>query len=167
MQGLDRSNFLLVLGDREGLLWVLRERRMAFAPQRTRIVDQLKANDRLVLYLTRGCFRNPSRDRGRVVGTAELTGSLSELKPPMEIGGRIFTRSCPISLDEITPWGKGPELATLAPRLETFPESWAIHIRRTLVPISNHDYEVLTRAIEPETVPLEEALPQYEQKARP
>ncbi|HKF79950.1 MAG TPA: hypothetical protein VKB17_03920, partial [Thermoleophilaceae bacterium] len=70
--GAGAATYLLILGEREALAWVLREQRMAFSARRARSASALTLGDRLLLYTTRGCFHNPTRDRGRVIGAGEV-----------------------------------------------------------------------------------------------
>lgn len=63
-------SYLVILGDREAIGWVLREQRMAFPATPRAEVAALASGDRLYLYATRGAWRNPTRDRGRIIATA-------------------------------------------------------------------------------------------------
>jgi hypothetical protein len=62
------ATYLLVIGDREALGWILSAERMAFPDFRRAETRSLKSGDRLLIYTTRGCFKNPTRDRGRIIG---------------------------------------------------------------------------------------------------
>jgi hypothetical protein len=53
------ASYLLVIGEREALAWVLRESRTAFPATRRAEVDRLAVGDELFLLTTRGCFHNP------------------------------------------------------------------------------------------------------------
>jgi hypothetical protein len=64
------ASYLLPIADREPLAWIVREQRTAFGEHRRREAEALAVGDVLFLYTTRGCFRNPTRDRGRVIGRA-------------------------------------------------------------------------------------------------
>ena len=61
---LNMATYLLVIGDREALGWILAEQRMAFSSMSRPHVRALSPGDTLLLYTTRGCFKNPTRDRG-------------------------------------------------------------------------------------------------------
>jgi hypothetical protein len=70
--------YLMLIAERDALAWVIRSSRAAFPANRSTDAQQLSPGDVLLLYTTRGCYHNPSRDRGRVIGEAEiLTRSLS------------------------------------------------------------------------------------------
>src|SRR6187401_3413296 len=84
------ATYLLVLGDRAALAWVLKNERMAFPDYRRAETRALKVGDRLLLYTTRGCFRSPGRDRSRVIGEAIVTSNVGTLDQPVEISGRRF-----------------------------------------------------------------------------
>jgi hypothetical protein len=137
------NHYLLVVGNREALEWVLREQRMAFPPERNRLSASLDSPDRLLLYTTRGCFNNPGRDRGRIIGAAVVMSATYALESPINFGGRSFTTGCDIEISHLAPFGEGPELAPLVPGLESVPNSWATFMRRALAPISGSDYQML------------------------
>ena len=163
-----RGAFLLVIGDREALGWILREQRTAFPAERQRMAWTLKPGDRLVLYTTRSCFRNPTRDRGRVVAAPVVSTSVRDLDPPVVFGGKSFTSGCDLVIEQLAPWDEGPELGLLVPKLHTFPGSWAMHLRgRALVRLDDHDYRVLERELSRVVVPREDALRAYLDHALP
>jgi hypothetical protein len=90
-EGVSRC-YLLILADREAISWVLREQRMAFPATPRAEVRALAAGDRLFLYATRGAWRNPTRDRGRIIGSAHVREAVRVLDEPVTIGG---AGSCP------------------------------------------------------------------------
>jgi hypothetical protein len=114
---MSRSTFLLLLGTSEGLAYVLRERQMGFPPTRH---IQLAVGDQVLLYTTRGIFGYPSRDRGRVVGTAEVASPVTSLTSQRQIGGRVYTSGCELKITGLAPLGKGVVLADIVERLEVF-----------------------------------------------
>jgi hypothetical protein len=143
-----------VLSEREALVWVLEHRRMAFPTHRCSEVAKLSPGDRLLLYTTRGCFHNPTRDRGRVVGVAHAASSVSGLDPPVTIAGREFGLGCRLTVDTLAPFPSGVELAPLVTELSVFPDpaSWSARMRRPLVPLSEADAELLVAALRPAKV---------------
>src|SRR5437016_3637867 len=96
------ATYLLILGHRAGLAWVLKNSRMAFTAGRASEGAQLAVGDRLFLYTSRGCFGNPTRDRGRVIGEAEVISPLRQRSRPLRIDGREFTHDCEIVLKCLT-----------------------------------------------------------------
>ncbi|MEU3054367.1 hypothetical protein [Streptomyces griseus] len=159
--------YLLVVSDREALGWILDSQRAAFPPSRRKTPSHLNINDRLVIYTTRGCFRNPTRDRGRLVAQARVRSSEAVLDSPIQFGERSFVRGCDLEIASLAPLDSGPVLADLVTRLQTFPTSWATHIRRTLVPLNDHDFTVLTDAIAAVAAPRGSAIQPYLDRARP
>lgn len=141
----DTRSYLLVIGEREALAWVLRESRMAFPPTRRAEVDRLSPGDELLIFTTRGCWHNPTRDRGRVIGRATVTSPVVVYDQAVEIAGREFTRGCGIEVHGLAPVGDGVELAPLVPRLEAFPSGngWGIRLRRPLLELPAADAELL------------------------
>src|SRR5262245_1603920 len=87
--GVSRS-YLLILGDRDAIAWVLREQRMAFPATPRAELASLAVDDRLLLYATRSAWGNPTRDRGRVIGRATVRSAVRALDEPLEIAGRSF-----------------------------------------------------------------------------
>lgn len=93
--------YLPILGYRAGLEWVLANSRMAFTDARVRDAEHLAVGDRLFLYTSRGCFGNPTRDRGRVIGEAEVTSAVHRRRKPVTIAGQEFTYDCQLRLKSL------------------------------------------------------------------
>lgn len=159
-----RHWFILVISDRDALGWILSQQRMAFAPSRYHLVEALTVGDRLALYTTRGCFNSPTRDRGRVIGTATVTSPLSTMDSPVTFGGREFNKDCTLHIDRLAAVDQGPELASLVTMLHTFPEAWRIYIRRTLVPLDERDFATLENVLAGTDTNREKTLPTYLKK---
>lgn len=149
--GAPSATYLLVIGDRAALAWVLEHQRMAFPDYRRAETRALKAGDRLLLYTTRGCFRNPGRDRGRVIGEAIVTSGLTPLDQPVVISDRTFPVGCEISVTGLAALREGVVLRDLVPDLDAFPdkEMWAIRLRRPLVSLSAHDAYLISARLAP------------------
>jgi hypothetical protein len=98
----------------------------AFPIYRRREAEQLARGDLLVLYATRGCFHNPTRDRGRVTGVASVKRPAYDLTEPVDLG-----------FEALAPRGEGVELAPIVadlPRTFPNPAAWRATLRRALVP---------------------------------
>lgn len=145
----EARSYLLILGERGAVAWVLRESRMAFPPTRRAEIDRLAAGDELLIFTTRGCWHNPTRDRGRVIGAAEVTSPVVPYEQPVEIASRTFTRGCDIAVRSLAPCREGVELAPLVPRLEAFPDGpgWGIRLRRPLLELPSGDAALLRREL--------------------
>lgn len=132
---------LLILGDRDALRWVLRNERMAFEAHRKHDGSRLAVGDALVLYTTRGCFHNPTRDRGRVVGRAVVTSPVSPLEESLVVMNREFGLGCTFDLVALAPRHEGVVLADLVPRLDAFPikRAWSARMRRPLLTLPPKD----------------------------
>ena len=85
-------HYLLVIGDRAALAWVLAEQRMAFPALRRSQAMALEIGDELLVYTTRGCFRNPGRDRGRVMGLAKVTTHVVTWPSPLSSASAVTRR---------------------------------------------------------------------------
>lgn len=139
------ASYLLVISDREALGWILANSRTAFSGMR-RDVKLLRQEDILYLYTTRACFKNPTRDRGRVIGTAVVDSPVSVLADPPAFGDRSFPIGCSLRIGPIVALHQGVELAPVAPTLDAFKtlgRNWSFGLRRALVALSERDSAVL------------------------
>jgi hypothetical protein len=144
-----RPTFLLLLGTPEGLAYVLRERRMAFPPTRP---IRLEVANQVLLYTTRGVFRRPPRDLGRVVGTGEIASPVVPLASQRQIAGRVYTSGCELKITGLAPLGEGVVLASIVEQLEVFqpyPQAWSARMRRSILPLPPRDVEVIFAQLEP------------------
>lgn len=139
------SVHLLILGERAGVAWVLTHEQMAFARHRRAEAGQVSVGDRFLLYTTRGCFHNPTRDRGRVIGHAYVTSSVTPLGEPVTIAGRDFELSCSIRVDQLLPRGEGVILSELVPELAVFPNpnAWSARLRRPVLTLPQPDVDLI------------------------
>lgn len=162
-------SYLLILGERQAIAWVLREQRMAFPATARPEVAELRPGDELLVYTTRGAYRNPTRDRGRVVGRAVVTSQVRTLAEPVEIAGRSYPTGCGLRVDRLAPWGSGVELQPLVSELAAFPDpaSWSIMLRRALLRLPESDAALLRDRLDPLTGTREEHLSGYLAHDRP
>jgi len=77
------------------------------------------------VYTTRGCFHNPTRDRGRIIGRARAESAVDLLEQPVTIGGREYAIGCELSLLQLLPFSEGVILADLVEQLTVFPRPHA------------------------------------------
>jgi hypothetical protein len=157
------AHYLLPIADREPLAWIVTGQRTAFPPQRVGDANRLRQDDRVLLYATRGCFHNPTRDRGRVIGLAAVAGRAEALKQPVRFGDREFPVGVELRIELLAPQRQGVELAPLVERLEAFPDprTWSARMRRALVPISARDAKLLERELRQVALPYPKALESY------
>jgi len=141
--------FLLILGDADGLAYVLREHRMAFTPKR-RI--PLARGDIVFLYTTRGIFRNPGAGRGLIIGRAEIISDIVKFESGLRIADRFYASGCHLAITGLVPLGEGLELRQIVDELETFhphPKRWAFRIFSSFVQLSPKDASVIQEKIQP------------------
>lgn len=165
----DARWYLLVIGDRQALAWVLSQQRMAFSQRRRTSAEHLRPGDRLFLYTTRSCFKNPTRDRGRVIGEATTTSPVTALDAPVVFGDRDFTAGCSLRLDTLAVAHGGVELSKLVEKMHAFrvPDRWAVYLRRPLVPLDAADATLIrTHLTQVAGPPTAEALDGYRELAR-
>lgn len=159
-----RRQYLLPIADREPLAWILREQRTAFGDHRARQAHTLEVGDVLFLYTTRGCFRNPTRDRGRVIGRASVAAQAKRERKTPSFGARAYPWVVELDIEALAPLHEGVELAPLVPRLRgTFPDptTWSARMRRALVALDASDAAEIDHALESVVMPYRTAVPTY------
>ncbi|MET8007917.1 hypothetical protein [Nonomuraea glycinis] len=161
------AHYLLILADRRAIAWVLESQQMAFPPTARAEVRDLKPGDELFIYITRGAYQNPSRDRGRVVGRATAVSAVEWLPEAVKIGPREFPRGCKIDVHKLAPWGAGVELVPLLARMEVFPvpQVWSAKLRRPMLRIPASDAALLREELSPWSTTRDEALSGYVDRA--
>ncbi|MGW5420201.1 hypothetical protein [Streptomyces sp. NPDC003943] len=143
------ATHLIIIGDREPLAWVLESQRMAFPTGRSTGLPE--KGDEVLLYTTRGCYRNPGRDRGRIMGLATVTSEVAALPDPVSFGGRDFTSGCTLQVHGLAPRHEGVILADLVPQLQVFPDpkTWSVRMRRASLRLPEPDADLLRRELQP------------------
>lgn len=157
------ADYLLPIADRDPLAWIVAEQRTAVSERRRREAEALKPGDRVFLYTTRGCFRNPTRDRGRVIGIAVVTRRARELDDPVRFRGREYPIEIALRIESLAPLGAGVELTSLLDRLESFPNkrAWSAYMRRAIVPLAQKDGTVIAGAVREVARPYRQSVDSY------
>ena len=163
----ESNNYLIVISDRKPLAWVLSEGRMAFSAERARSADRLRPGDKAYLYATRGCFHNPTADRGRVIAEAVITSAVRPLDEPVVFRGAAFTVGCTLDIEALAPARTGLDLAEVVSSLHAFRVTarWSVYLRRPLVPLDDHDAKLLSSRLKPLTMRPAEVLSEYQRLA--
>lgn len=138
--------WLYVLGRREGIEWVLERSRMAFMPHVD--VTLLQVDDPIALYVTRGAFRNPTRDESQVVALARVS-RLPERRS-VTVGGMQCASVCDIEVEQQAPVRSGLPFRQLVPDLSFIKnkKSWGRALQKTLVRVPADDFRVIANAFE-------------------
>lgn len=142
----DRATYLLPIAERTPLAWIIATQSTAIAAHRATYAARLATGDRLLLYTTRGCFHNPTRDRGRIIGEATVTEPARLTDPPVRFGTAEFPYLVKLEITTLAPLREGVDLSALVPTLPgTFPNAgaWSVWLRRPLVPVDPADAAVL------------------------
>ena len=157
------STHLRIIGDRAALSWVLTEQRMAFPAGRSKAARALEEGDEIFLYTTRSCFRNPTRDLGRVIGRAAVASPVRALGEPVTFGDRSFTEGCHLEVSGLARFREGLVLRDLVPRLSVFPDpaTWSVHMRRASLTLPPGDADLVRTELEPLLRPYNEAVEEY------
>ncbi|WCH91222.1 hypothetical protein POD33_03335 [Streptomyces moderatus] len=157
------STHLLIISDRSALSWVVTAQRMAFPAGRSKAARALEEGDEIFLYTTRGCFRNPTRDLGRVIGRARVAGPVGVMEDPVVFGERTFTEGCRLEVSGLARFREGLVLRDLVPRLSVFPDpaTWSVRMRRASLTLPPGDADLVRTELEPLLVPYGEAAEDY------
>jgi hypothetical protein len=157
------ETYLVVLSEREAISWLLREERLSFPATPRAEVAALAQGDELLLYATRGAWHNSTRDRGRVIGQARVTGPVRPLDEALELAGRRYHSQCRVRVTGLVPYPGGVEIAPLVPRLTAFPrpDSWSIYLRRALLWLPPADVALLGAELRPLLQPRPRVLDSY------
>ncbi len=139
------------ISDRAALSWVVTAQRMAFPAGRSKAAQVLEEGDEVFLYTTRGCFRNPTRDIGRVIGWARVVGPVGVLQDPVVFGERTYTEGCCLEVSGLARFREGLVLRDLVPRLSVFPDpaTWSVRMRRASLTLPPGDADLLRTELEP------------------
>ena len=144
------ADYLLPISDREPLAWIVAEQRTAVGVHRRKEAEALEPGDRIFLYTTRGCFRNPARDRGRVIGIARVARAARTLDEPIRFADQEYPVEVALQIESLAPRRTGVDLAPLLDRLVSFPKgnAWSAYMRRALVPLAPRDGDTIAEALE-------------------
>lgn len=146
------QGWVVVLAEAEGLRWVLEHSRMAWTEASSRRASRVRPGDRLVLYVARGAFHNPTRDESQLLGLAEVLSPVRRFRKPVEIAGRRFVCGCDLRLEVVLPEREGVPVRPLVNRLSFVKRKdvWGQYFRSGLVQVPAADLRVLERAIRQE-----------------
>ncbi|SFD72855.1 hypothetical protein [Streptomyces aidingensis] len=159
----EAATHLLIISARKPLAWVLENQRMAFPSGRRRRAAGPAQGDEVLLYTTRGCFGNPTRDLGRVMGLATVTSEVRPLDEPVLFGERRFAEGCTLHIDGLAPLRKGVILRDLVDRLKVFPkpDHWSVYLRRASLRLPGSDAALVKRELRPLLKPYGAVVAQY------
>jgi hypothetical protein len=161
------TSHLLIISDRAALSWVLTEQRMAFPAGRARLAHALGEGDEVMLYSTRGCFGNPTRDLGRVIGLAAVTSPVRVLDEPVRFGDRTYPEGCHLAFRGLARFREGVALRDLVHRLSVFPDpaTWSVRMRRALLTLPEHDADIIRGELQPLLRPYRNTVKDYQWEA--
>ncbi|MFF7242336.1 hypothetical protein ACFZBU_00375 [Embleya sp. NPDC008237] len=157
------STYLLILNAKKPLGWVVSRQRMAFPTGRVRAARALETGDELLIYATSGCFRNPNRGEGLVMGHATITSKVEAMETPVSFGDRTFHEGCSLRMHGLTSYREGVRLRDLVPNLDVFPnkDAWGGRLRRPFLEMPRKDADLIRRELQPMLKPYQVALPLY------
>jgi hypothetical protein len=144
------QGWLVVLAEAEGLRWVLEHSRMAWTEASARRASRIRPGDRMVLYVARGAFHNPTRDESQLLGLAKVASPVRRFRRPVELAGRRFVCGCDLRLELVLPGRHGVPVRPLVERLSFVKrkEVWGQYFRSGLVQVPTQDLHVMATAID-------------------
>lgn len=150
---------LLMISDREPLAWLLAEQRFALPRDR----PALPPGARLLLYTTRGCYRNRDRDRGLVMGLASARTPTRRLNEPIRFRGRDYPFGFRLNIEGLALPHKGIDLGHMAGLLDALPDPaiWSTRLRRSPLALSARDAALILDRLQPMLRPRREVLAAY------
>ncbi len=143
------GGWVVVLAEVEGLRWVLERSRMAWTEASARRAARVQPGDRLVLYVARGAFHNPTRDESQLLALAEVVSPVRRLPRPLELAGRRFVVGCELRFEVVLPERRGVPVRSLVDRLSFVrrKEAWGQYFRSGLVRVPPADLQLLASAV--------------------
>lgn len=160
---------IAVIGDRKALAWVLTDQRIAFPePRYKNLFPSLRKGDVLYLYTTRGCFKNPSRDRGRIIGKAVATTDMALNDDPVAFRDRELPYELGIKIESLAPFGEGIDVSEHIDAMTSFPkpERWSVYLRRSLLAVTAKDAKLFDKLLKPHEGRLNDNIGEYQLRAR-
>jgi hypothetical protein len=110
--------------------------------------QHLSTGDNIAIYVSRGAWHNPTRDRAQVAAIGRIVSPVRV--GPIDVGAEQMARWCKLDLDAILPARRGLEFAPLVPSLGFIvnkqPGRWGIVLRRTVVKVPDRDYSLIRKA---------------------
>jgi hypothetical protein len=148
--GQERMGWLVVFAEIDGLRWVVKNRRMAFSAGTCPRASQINPGDDLILYVARGAFHNPTRDRSRLGGLATVNSSVTPFRRPVKIAEREFTCGCDLDIRLLLPERQGVPMDPLVLKLRFIKrkDRWGSYLRGGLIPLPRRDFRMLVRELE-------------------
>ncbi len=142
--------WLVVLAEAEGLRWVLEHSRMAWTEASATRASRIRPGDRMILYVARGAFHNPTRDESQLIGVAEVTTPVRRFGRPVELAGRRFVCGCDLRIEIALPERAGVPVRPLVDRLAIVKrkDAWGQYFRSGLIRIPEPDLQTMANAIQ-------------------
>jgi hypothetical protein len=136
--------WLIVLGEKTALEWVLQNQRMAFRAHVP--TTELRVGAPIALYVTRGAFHSPVRDESHIAALGKITSEVRS--EPVEVAGELYQSWCSLSLEVSSPLRRGLPFRPLVDQLEFIrkKQGWSMYLKRTLVQISDRDFSIIKQA---------------------
>lgn len=138
----DPVPWLIVIGEREGLRWVVEHQRMAF---RDTVKGSPSAGDAFAIYVSRGAFHNPGRDEAQILGLGTFKTGIE--RRATTVGDERYARTARLEISDVRPERQGLPFRPLVESLTFIAKKsgWAAYVRQTLVPIPEADLDLIAK----------------------
>lgn len=105
----------------------------------------IEPGDRMILYVARGAFHNPTRDESQLIGLAEVTSPVRRFRRPLRLAGRRFVCGCDLRIEIALPERHGVPVRPLVDRLSFVKrkDAWGQYFRSGLVEVPHRDARFL------------------------
>jgi hypothetical protein len=144
-----RRCWLSVIGDVEGLRWVLRHDRMAWTVASNRRAASLAPGDGLIIYISRNAFHNPTRDESQLAAVATVLATTKRLRKRLVFAGREFVATTDVRFEWRLPEREGVAIKPLVSGLSFVrkPHAWGQYFRSGLMEIPARDFSILETVV--------------------
>lgn len=101
-----------------------------------------------MIYATRGCWHNPTRDRAQVVAVGSVASPVSHTS--VDVAGETMPQHCDLALDVVLAERGGIPFTDLVGRLSVTKgrDNWGPVLRRTIVALADRDIVTVRRAVD-------------------
>jgi hypothetical protein len=141
--------WVVVLGDRDGLRWVVKNDMMAWTKGSARKAAEIRCGDGLILYVTRGAFHNPARGEAQLVAEVRALEQPRPLAQPFLLAGRTFVSACRLRFTLLLPEKKGAPVRPIVENLAFVrrKDTWGQYFRSGLIEVPGEDFDVMAQAL--------------------
>jgi hypothetical protein len=137
--------WIFVVNEAGALAWILKARKMGFRQnaRRSPTKSRIQPGDPCAIYVSRHAWHNPKVDSSQIAAIGVVKSPVVD--KPVTVLDEVMPQSCSLDLKVVLPERQGAPFRPLVGRLRFIgtKEHWATSLRRTVVEIDQHDFEVI------------------------